>query len=285
MGSVLKYHFDYTPKTRAQYYADYAVPFVAFTQNNILFWLDYLEKPGFFGRLFLDYTQANWSIEDRKNMQYNLALQYHMTAGNLRLGNLEVKLNLSVLDVIQTLTNPNELFGKLAFYLKIPIEILFDIAQQKDPEIRWKLLSNIPMLGVIIQKYGKSIPKAMMSAETPLEQVLVMLVPSVFTAIANKEWHRQLYNKKMFIRRGRRYMPKNKKPKRIYPKKMYAKKTYMKKQYLDRIMQNPARKIMRIESQNAIKKGTTGLKARMIPTSYMEYKKRLRVNWKFIRNT
>jgi hypothetical protein len=285
MGAVLKYHFDYTPKTRLQYYIDYAVPFAAFTQNNMLFWMDMLEHPGYFGRLFVDYTRANWDIEDRRNMQYNLALQYHMTSGNLMLGNFAVKLNLSALDVVQTLTNPNELFSKLAFYLKVPIEVLSEIAQEKDTDIRWTLLSTIPILGAAMQKYGKSVPKAFKAADLPIEQLLVMLVPSIFTAIADKEWHKQLYYKKLFIKRGKRYMPKHKKAKRVYPRKTFAPKSYMKKQYLDRIMQNPARKIMRIASSNAIKKGTTGLKAKMIPTSYLEYKKRLRANWKYIRNS
>jgi hypothetical protein len=218
-------------------------------------------------------------------MQYNMALQYHATAGNLSIGNFMVKLNPSALDIVRTLTDPYELFGKIAAYIRVPVEMLIAVAQEKDPQARWAFLSNLPIIGTALQKYGKSVPKAYAATDIPIEQLLVTLVPSIFSAVAEKTWQRQMYFKRLFIKRGRRYMPKNKKPKRIYPRKMYAKKTYMKKQYLDRIMQNPARKIMRIESQNAIKKGTTGLKARMIPTSYMEYKKRLRVNWKFVRNT
>jgi hypothetical protein len=285
MSTVLKYHFDYKPKTRAQYYVDYVVPFAAFTQNNVLFWMDMLERPGYLGKLFTDYYQANWSAEDRKQMQYNMAMQYHAAAGNLSFGNFVVKLNPSALDVVRTLTDPYALMEKIAAYIKVPIEVLIDIARQDTAQVRWTLLSNLPIIGVAAMKYGKSVPKALAAADGPLEQLLVTLVPSMFSAIAEKEWARKLYYRKLYVKRGKKYMPKHKKAKRVYPRKTFAPKSYMKKQYLDRIMQNPARKIMRIASNNAIKKGTTGLKAKMIPTSYLEYKKRLRANWKFIRNS
>lgn len=284
MATVLKYHFDYTPKSRAQYYADYAIPFAAFVQSNTFFWMKQLDTPSYFGRLFINYNQARWTTDDRKEMQYNMALQYHMLTGNLYFDNFAIKLNPSVMDAIQTMTNPMEFLSKFAFFIKIPVQALMDIKYEKDPEIQKKLLLTIPILGTLYQRTIYNYYKTVKNSDNTFETMLSILVPSIFSSFARYEYVKKIYAKKKYMRRAKRYSPKKPKHKKIYFKKSYAPRSYTVRYGKGgRILGNPRRAIDLTHSKNAIKKGTTGLKAKMIPTTYYEYKKKLRGNWKYIK--
>ena len=252
MYSVLKHHFDYSAKSKFEMYAEYVVPFASFSINNLAFWLDSFDKLGWMAGTLRDLYTPIWDFDSRdEELRYNRSLQYHILAGNIPFdNNLVLKLSPSVLDAVRLLTDPTEFLGRIAFYFRVPIDLIINGVQDKDFEDFVKLfVTNIPMVGPTALRYwgvteylkengfenflsniaaGKSgfgydIGSAFKASDritgvdihAAAARFAAVVLPSIFGAVAQqREWESD-------------YKIKNiPKAKDIYVKKFYPKKAY-----------------------------------------------------------
>lgn len=111
-NEVLRTHFDYGTKSRAQMYAELIFPFVNFPLFNNIYWSEQIYKNPQLVELILDASRSSLDIEQQK--QYTLDngkyLQSLILNGNVRVGNTITKINPSLFDAFNLVSNPVDTF-------------------------------------------------------------------------------------------------------------------------------------------------------------------------------
>jgi len=244
MQAVLAHHFDYSVKDRPRMMAEYVIPFVGFTEHNTLFWLDALGRYGWVGALFRDIYTPIWNFDDYSNreMNENQSLQYNILAGNIVFpNNLTMKLSPSIMDAIRLLTDPEEAKSRLSFYIKVPLEIFEAASSDRPVDLSRLLLTNLPMLGPVIQKaWWDPTEKNMGSIQKTYArtgQLFPALLPSIFGGMQRNYYFGYSATGRIYMTHSKeKYdaaIAKGAKPLKdlsvieAYVRKSYSKKAYM----------------------------------------------------------
>lgn len=284
MYKILKTHFDYTVKSKPMMYAEYVVPFLSFTVNNTLFWMNTAANHGFVASLFRDIMTPIWDFDehDREELERNRSLQYHMLAGNIVLpDNLIIKLNPSVMDTLKLLSDPTEWWNRVNALVRLP----FEYAEDPDQDLFKLLATNMPFVGPTLQRFWLSqedrgrvaaiprIGKALeamidwdrlpaedkgsaLTAYDRTENILTLLLPSIFGGVMDYTGYgRRTYNRKIWYKRRYFYAPKVRRNfrtktyhRRSYARRMYSKKVWANKTWAKRTYVNPDSHLTRVRS-------------------------------------
>lgn len=291
MQSVLKNHFDYSTKSIPMMYAEYFVPFLSFTTNNLVFWLDSVEKFGWLGTLYRDITTPIWNFDEYSNMELNnnRSLQYQVLAGNVVLSdNLVVKLNPSITDAIRMVTDPSEWYSRITPVVRLPAQLFFDLAMTGKSELlndpQKMFLQNFPLIGPTLQRYWAADDPYFrgsawkgMERVTDWAKVLPVVLPSIFGGAqrnyyfgyatsgtvymthSREKLEERVSEGAIAITPGTRALPG--KP-RTYQKKIYGRKAYAQRKYFKK-----PRKGSAVHTKKVYAKKTWATKAYM-PTNY-----------------
>lgn len=251
MYAVLKHHFDYSTRSKAEMYAEYVVPFSSFTLHNTKFWLDSLDKYGWLAGMYRDFYTPYWDFDQRDHdeLANNRSIQYHILAGNIIFDdtNLVVKLNPSVMDTIRIVSDPDEALSRVNALLRVPVELLVNGTEDMSAEDWIKLVAtNIPLVGPFLYRQwpddgtvAKSLER--IRNDTRLHRVALRLLPSILGAVAKyDDWEgykQNIYTKpvrKPYARKfypGSTYIKKPRYARKTYPRKTWARRKYAKRSY------------------------------------------------------
>src|SRR5574344_967448 len=107
---VLRTHFDYVGKSKAQMYAELVFPFITFPAYNIQYWVDAAFESPWLVELLLDTTRTSLDFEEQKQftIENSQRLQAALLNGNVRIGDTLFKVNPSLMDAFQLVQNPME---------------------------------------------------------------------------------------------------------------------------------------------------------------------------------
>jgi hypothetical protein len=197
MSEVIKTHFEYSTKTKAQLYMELVVPFMTFTWNNIKYWWDALSQHGWIAGLARDVLIPLTELYeyDQYELQRNRSLQYAILNGSLRLDdqtNMTLKLSPSLLDAVNTMIDP---IGALGERTIAPLRVPFEgaTAAIKGEEFDWakEAMTNLPFFGPTLQRfwgigdnnvdlYDKG---SALKSQARTGSIMPMLLPSVIGSI------------------------------------------------------------------------------------------------------
>ena len=160
LHAVWKNHFDYTTKSVPMMYAEVVVPFLSFTATNLHFWLHAIEEHPWLATIYRDMATPAWNFDETSNKELNenMSLQYQVLAGNISLpDNLVLKLNPSIADAIQLITNPTAWLDKITPVVRLPAQYFYQMATAGESDIFTDPMKaigqNLPMIGPFLQRY------------------------------------------------------------------------------------------------------------------------------------
>ena len=239
MQNVLKHHFDYSTRSRAEAYAEYVVPFSSFTMENLKFWLDTLDRKGWMAGLYNDIYTPFWDFNNRspEELQHNRSIQYHILDGSLIFDDskMVLKLGPSVMDVMKLMTDPEEFLSRFIVFLRLPLESILNGTDGMELE-DWMYLiaTNLPLVGPLLYRQWPGVGSAdknvaRLKDSNIIGKLVTKLFPTLFSAILKYDDHKyQSYP----------YLPRVKdmraKQRRVYPKRTYvprAKKSFARRAY------------------------------------------------------
>lgn len=107
---VLRTHFDYGGKSKAQMYAELVFPFITFPAYNIQYWVDAAVESPWLIEALLDTTRTSLDFEEQKQftIENSQRLQSALLNGNVRIGDTLFKVNPSLMDAFQLVQDPAE---------------------------------------------------------------------------------------------------------------------------------------------------------------------------------
>ena len=200
---IIKTHFDYADKTDITKSIELLFPYYNFKMKNFEYWADLIETKPWVAHLFEDAMTPVWDFDSYDTYQEHLelanneSLAYQILSGNIPLNDsgLVLKLNPSITDVIQMVTNP---FGTAQSSLWSPLnegfkEIMLELWKQgktnnfinntfglneynADPENQrtrlQKVMYNLPLIGPTLQRVTESAPKYYERSNSKLAKTL-----------------------------------------------------------------------------------------------------------------
>lgn len=262
MHAVLKAHFDYSTKSIPMMYAEYFIPFLSFTTNNLVYWLDAVEKHGWLANLYRDISTPIWNFDeyDTTELNKNRSLQYHILAGNIRMkDNLVIKINPSISDAVRMATDPMEWYQRVTPIFRLPAQTFLDLALTGKSSV-WTdpirtLAENMPLIGPTFQRYwyddeaykqGSALKGY--ARVTDWAKILPVTVPSIFGGTQRNYYFGYTKDGTVYMTHSEETLKEKvakgaiaitpghgdlptKKPYKKYIRKAYVRKTYAKKMY------------------------------------------------------
>lgn len=139
---VLRTHFDYGMRTKARMYAETIIPFVTFPLYNLQYWTEAALQSPWLIELLLDMSKSSLNIEDQKQFTLDNSnrLQAALLNGNISIGGTLFKMNQSVFDAFQLVTDSGvpdillkgKLSGQLNQRLVAPVKKGLEQLNKKD---------------------------------------------------------------------------------------------------------------------------------------------------------
>lgn len=80
LSKIINTHFDYSMKTKAELYAEFAIPFVSYPLRSFNFWADAIFDDGNTSRVIADTVMTAWGNDELSENDY---VQYQASRGNL----------------------------------------------------------------------------------------------------------------------------------------------------------------------------------------------------------
>lgn len=215
---IVKVHFDYNNKTRAQAWIELAIPFSTFRRYSIEYWGEALSKNPKLIEIVGKYknAQVDHSEYDVEDIMMRRAVQYHMMAGNI-INNEKghaIKLMPSVVDAMNFFMNPVGYVKDALNPLGVSQNVLSALTDKKpdymsEEDFRLaqnrKLLSAIPFVGGWLNRLT--------------HPDFSLVGNALYGGIVSKVWTPATRIQKPRIKKY--YM---KKPRRYYPRRYYPKK-------------------------------------------------------------
>ena len=152
-NKVLRTHFDYGVKSKGMRTAELIIPFITFPLYNLQYWIDAAFESPWLVEMLIDASRT--SLESEAHKQFTIdnsnKLQSALLNGNVYIGGMLWKVNPSVFDAFNLITNPA---GEVQQRTLTPIKALADgvlkgtgILKEKEPEYVSKTVTNLDKLG------------------------------------------------------------------------------------------------------------------------------------------
>lgn len=234
-------HFDYSSKSDLERTLELIIPFYSFKVKNLHYWLDSLEKHGWLANVMTDFMTPIWNFDeyDQYELENNRSLQYNIKTGNIVFdNNLTFKLNPSIMDALQLVTDPVGSIGNSMF---VGVQLLTDAvgnvalqnAGTKTKEFMQSYLNvnafnemqpkELLQYAMNLVPYGAAVTRLMNGVQyaNDIKNPLPAMVPSLFGRVNRYEpYTPKTYTKQNYS-----------KGKSSYKRKMYTRKTYPRKIY------------------------------------------------------
>ena len=110
LARTVRTHFDYGMKTKAQMYAEFVIPFITFPLYNLQYWVTAAFESPWLIEALIDASRLSLDVEEQTQytLDHSQYLQSQINNGNIRIGDLVLKLNPSVYDAFNLVTNPED---------------------------------------------------------------------------------------------------------------------------------------------------------------------------------
>lgn len=234
-------HFDYSSKSDLERMMELIIPFYSFKVKNLHYWLDSLEKHGWLANVMTDFMTPIWNFDeyDQYELERNRSLQYNIKTGNIVFdNNLTFKLNPSMMDALQLVTDPVGSIGNSMF---VGVQLLTDAvgnvalqnAGTKTKEFMQSYLNvnafnemqpkELLQYAMNLVPYGAAITRLMNGVQyaNDIKNPLPAMVPSLFGRVNRYEpYTPKTYTKQKYSKSKSSYK------RRIYPRKTYPRKVY-----------------------------------------------------------
>ena len=155
-NKVLRTHFDYGNRTKAQLMAELVFPFITFPLYNLQYWIDTAFESPWLVEMLLDASRTSLDVEDQKQFTIDNSnkLQAALLNGNVRIGNTLFKLNPSLFDALNLVTQPgSQIEQRLSAPIKVGVDTLLQTTGQepmfnKESKYSNETVTNLNRLGL-----------------------------------------------------------------------------------------------------------------------------------------
>ena len=242
-------HFDYGNKTDLERMMELVIPFYSFKVKNLHYWLDSLERHGWLANVMTDFMTPIWNFDeyDQYELENNRSLQYNIKTGNVVFdNNLTFKLNPSIMDALQLVTDPvgsigNSMFVGLQLLTDTAGTVALQNAGTKTKEFMESYLNvnafnemqpkELLQYALNLVPYGAAVTRLINGIQyaQDIKNPLPAAVPSLFGRVNRyTPYTPKTYNKNNYYKANAKRQSYSK---NAYKKKLYSRKTYPRKIY------------------------------------------------------